>query len=414
MTSPKDREHLRRVAAEYAEISNSNVMKTRREIWRRSNRLEERTVPFQIEDNGTFFADLTPKPQCEGAFERGLEQTMLRAITNYKLIDDDRVFPPYCDIGWAIGRPALCPELQITYAPDSTGRNLGHKTNTPLADLANSFHKLRRAPFTVNREDTLRRAEAATALLGDLLPVRIVAPQTLSAGTGMAGLAVRLMGMDNLYMAMVDQPENVHRFFDFVSTEACDFLNWLEAEGLITPNNGEYCVGSGSCGYTDELPRRTIKDGEKILPEDCWGFQEAQEAVGLSPKMYAEFIHPYQRRTSDRYGLLYYGCCEPVHQFWPTLKQFKNLRKVTVSPWCDQESIAASAGKGCVLSRKPHPMKLCGPTFSAADFEAHVRETLDIAKENFVEIIFRDTCPLNGSMKGRMAEACTIVRRLRG
>ena len=414
MTEPRDRERLRAVAAEYAEVVNSDVMNARREVWRRSNRLEERTVPFQIEDNGTFFADLTPAPQCDGAFERGIEQQMLRSIANHRLIDDDRVFPPYCPINWAIRRPDICPELTITRAPDATGRELGYKTNTPLADLGNSLHKLQRGEFSVDREETQRRVETAEAAFGDLLPVKIVAPYTLAAGTGMAGKAVRLMGMDNLYMAMIGQPENVHRFFDFVATEGADLLDWLEAEELIRPNNGEFAVGSGSCGYTDELPRRDIRDGDKMLPEDCWGFVEAQEAVGLSPAMYAEFIHPYQRRLADRYGLVYYGCCEPVHQFWPSIKGFRNLRKITVSPWCDQEAIAASVGRDVVLSRKPHPMKLCGQAFDPGAFEEHVRETLDIASDNFVELIFRDTCTLSGPMKGRVAEACKIVRRLIG
>lgn len=414
MTTPQDRERLRTVAAEYVEIVNSDVMNERREVWRLSNRLEERTVPFLIEDNGTFFEDLTPKPQCEGAFERGLEQQMLRAITNHQLIDDDRVFTPYCAINWAIGRPDTCPELQLTRAPDKTGRELGYKTNTPLVDLGNSLHKLQRGEFRVDRAETHRRVEMAEEALGGLLPVEIVCQHTLSAGTGMANRAVQLVGMNHLYMAMIDQPENVHRFFEFVCTEGSDFLDWLEAEGLITPNSGEFSVGSGSCGYTDELPRREIKDGDRLLPQDCWGFAEAQEAAGLSPDMYAEFIHPYQRRLSDRYGLVYYGCCEPVHLFWPTLEKFSNLRKVTVSPWCDQEVMASSVGKSCVLSRKPHPLKLCGKSFDPAAFEAHVKETLDIARDNFVEIIFRDTCSLSGAMKGRVAEACKIVRRLVG
>jgi len=414
MTTPQDRDRLRTVAAEYAEIVNSDVMNERREVWRRSNRLEERTVPFLIEDNGTFFADLTPKPQCEGAFERGLEQQMLRAIANHRLIDDDRIFTPHCAINWVISRPNICPELELTRAPDKTGRELGYKTNTPLADLGNSLHKLQRGEFRVDREATHRHVEVAEQALGDILPVKIVCQHTLSAGTGMASKAVQLISMNNLFMAMVDQPESVHRFFEFVCTEGSDFLDWLEAEGLILPNNGEFGVGSGSCGYTDELPRREIKDGENLLPEDCWGFAEAQEAAGLSPDMYAEFIHPYQRRLGDRYGLIYYGCCEPVHLFCATLAQFTNLRKVTVSPWCDQEVMASAAGKRWVLSRKPHPLKFCGKSFDPGDFEAHVKETLDIASDNFVEIIFRDTCSLSGAMQDRTTEACKIVRRLIG
>ena len=414
MTSGKDRQRLRTVAAEYAAITRGDAMNRRRELWRRSNRLEERTVPFQIEDNGTFFADLTPKPQCEGEFERALEAGMLQAITNHQLIDDDRVFPPYCAINWVIQRPDVCPELKLTRAADATGRKLGYETNTPLADLAASFHKLVRGPFVVDRDATLRQQETAEQAFGDLLPVRIINATTLWAGCGMAGKAVNMMGMDNFYMAMIDQPEQVHRFFDFMSTEALEFLHWLEAEGLVTPNNGEFCVGSGSCGFTDELPQREIKDGARTMLGDCWGFQEAQEAVGISPEMYAAFIHPYQRRVSDRFGLLYYGCCEPVHLQWPVIRQFKNLRKITVSPWCDQTSIAAAVGKNVVLSRKPHPLKLCGEVFDPKEFETHIKETLDIAKDNFVELIFRDTCTLDGSMKDRMAVACGIIRRLIG
>ena len=397
MTTRKDRDILRVTAAEYAEVANSGEMNVRREIWRRSNRLEERTVPFQIEDNGSFFEDLAPQPQCEGKFERALEGAMLYALANYELIDDDRVFPPYCGINWAIHRPTICPDVKVTRVPDATGRALGYETNTPLADLGSSLHKLVCGPFRVNRDETARRAKIAAQAFGDILPVRTICGETLSAGCSLAQKAVHYMGMEAFYTAMAVEPENVHAFFDFVATESVEFLEWLEGESLIRPNSGEYCVGSGSCGYTDELPLSDAGPDGSVRPEDCWGFHEAQESAGISPEMYAEFIHPYQRRTSERYGLIYYGCCEAVHAQWPILKGFKNLRKVTVSPWCGQESIAASVGKGVVLSRKPHPMTLCGEAFDPGEFEAHVRETLDIARDNFVEIVFRDTCPLNGA-----------------
>jgi hypothetical protein len=414
MTTPRDRDRLREVAAEYAEIVNSEAMDARREVWRLTNRLEERTVPFQIEDNGTFFADLTPPPECEGGFERGCEAQLRRAITNHRLIADDRIFPRHFEVPWAIGRSSVCPDLQLRHSPDARGRELGYETNTPLADLAHSLHTLRPTEFSVDREDTYRRAEAAERLFGDLLPVEIVGRDVSTAGAGLAYYAVLLIGMDDFYLAMLDQPENVHRFFGFLADDAARFMDWLEAEGLITASEPAFDCGSGSCVYSDELPRREIPAGGTVHPGDCWGFIEAQEAVGMSPAMYAEFIHPYQRRLGDRFGLINYGCCEPVHAVWPTLRGFANLRKVTVSPWCDQESIAASAGRRVVLSRKPHPLKLCGVSFDPGDFAAHLRQTLDIMRDNFVELIFRDTCPLNGAMQDRVAEACRIVRRLIG
>ena len=138
--------------------------------------------------------------------------------------------------------------------------------------------------------------ETATEAFGDLLPVRIATRAPASAGTSLAQKAVLFIGMDDFYVAMLDQPENVHRFFDFLAADAARYLDWLDAESLITTDRHEFDCGSGSCVYTDELPRRAIAEGDPVHPEDCWGFIEAQESVGMSPEMYAEFIHPYQRR----------------------------------------------------------------------------------------------------------------------
>ena len=409
-----DRNRLRTLAGKCAEILNSNEMRERRERWRKSNRLIERTVPFVIEDNGTFFADLTPPQECQGELAREFEAQMLRVIANFELIDDDRIFPPFLPIEWMITRPELCPELQITRVPDATGRSLGFETNTPLADLESGLSKLKRGEFKVNREKTLLKLAEAKAAFGDLLPAQIVNSQVTGAPAGMSYRAVMWMGMDNFYMAMADQPENVHRLFEFISTEAQEFLDWMIKEDLVRPNGGEFWCGSGSIAYSDELPRRPLDDKGPWLPEDCWGFAEAQEAVGISNEMFAEFIFPYMERVAKRYGIVYYGCCEPVHGLWGTVSKLKNLRKTTVSPWCDQRIIAEAVGKNYVLSRKPHPMQLCSETFDPNSFRGHIKETLDITKDNFVELIFRDTCTLNGAMKNRVAQACGIVKNLTG
>ena len=188
----------------------------------------------------------------------------------------------------------------------------------------------------------------------------------------------------------------------------------MKKENLIMPNHQDFCCGSGSMAYTDELPRREIPENGQWLPEDCWVASEAQEAAGISNEMYAEFIFPYQNRAAKHFGLLYYGCCEAVHTLWPTVKQFKNLRKMTISPWCNQKIMAEAVGKNYVLSRKPHPMQLCSETFNPESFTQHIQETLDIAKDNFVELVFRDTNPLNGAMKNRVVDACAIVKKLIG
>lgn len=37
-----------------------------------------------------------------------------------------------------------------------------------------------------------------------------------------------------------------------------------------------------------------------------------QETVGISLEMFEEFIFPCYKKISESYGLLSYGCCEPV------------------------------------------------------------------------------------------------------
>ncbi len=413
MTTAGDREILRGLAARYAEIVFSQDMENRRDIWRRTNDLIERSVPFIIEDNGSYFKDLMPGLECEGETEQGFERYLRRAICNYENIPDDRIYYSFFPVEWKISRPAICP-VEITRAADAQGRFLGYETDKPLADLGPGLKKLRREPFKVNREGTYREVELAKDIFGDLLPVKITTNAGTSTGNGMAQKAVTLMGMDNFYMAMLDQPDNVHRFFEFVADESVDYMNWLIKEELFCLNNDAHWVGSGSIGYCRELPRRDIPESGPYLPEDCWCFIEAQEAVGLPNDMFTEFIFPYMNRVAQYYGLVYYGCCEPVHEFWPTLKNVKNLRKITISPWCNQEIMAGTVGRNVVLSRKPHPMQLCGENFSAEGFTAHIKESLDIAKDNFIELIFRDTNPLNGGMKERLAEACGIVKTLIG
>jgi hypothetical protein len=412
MTAIKDREILRNLAGKYARIVSSEEMGNRRDIWRRTNDLIDRSVPFIIEDNGTFFKDLVPALECDGETERGFEAYLSRVICNYECIPDDRIFYPFFPIAWKIQRPAICPELTITRAADASGRELGYETNTPLAELESGLEKLQRGEFSVDREGTYQAVALAEDIFGDLLPVKIMTDAGTATGNGMAQKAVSLMGMENFYIAMMDQPENVHRFFEFVAAESMDFMNWLLQEKLFCLNNDAHWVGSGSIGYSKELPRRNVPEKGPWLPEDCWCFIEAQEAVGLPNDMFTEFIFPYMNRVAQHYGLVYYGCCEPVHEFWSTLKTIKNLRKITISPWCNQEIMADVVGKEVVLSRKPHPMQLCSEVFNPEGFTAHIKESLDMAKDNFIELIFRDTNPLHGGMKDRLGEACGIIKKL--
>jgi len=153
--------------------------------------------------------------------------------------------------------------------------------------------------------------------------------------------------------------------------------------------------------------------GERIRSADRYGYLEAQEASSISPDMFAEFLMPHFRKLA-KFKLFKFGCCEPVHAFIGHLQELNGLRKVSVSPWCDLEKLAAACKRNVIWSRKSVPLKLCGSTFDPVDFRAHLQETLEIGDGFFIEFVFRDTNLLTGAMQNRLDDACRIVRDITG
>lgn len=405
---------LRQLAGKYAEYAHNSVMAQRREKWRLHNGLKQKTFPFHIEDNGTYFPDIMPPLECKDPEERALEDRLLYAITAYERINDDRIIPDRFIIEWHTDVTDICPELALTHADDGHGGNFGFKSNKPIKDIDADMGKLKKRTAVLNRPLTEKRAELAADVFRGLLPVEI---GTCSShySDGISNKAVLLMGMEELYYQMAAEPEAVHRFFTFLAEDNMALGQWEEDQNLLTLNNdGNQGYCSGSSQFSDEIPGRKIAKGEPLRSVDRYGYLEAQEAAGISPDMFEEFLMPHFRKLAAKFKLMKFGCCEAVHGLMPHLMTLPSLRKVSVTPWCDLEKLAAVCRKDIIWSRKPTPLKLVGDSYTAKDFREHIQQTLDIGKGFFVEFVFRDTNLLTGAMEGRLAEACRIVRELTG
>jgi hypothetical protein len=387
-------------------------MVQRREKWRLHNSMQEKTFPFHIEDNGTYFRDLTPPLKCEDEECRLLEARLLHALVSHEKIDDDRIIPDRFVVDWATGISSFCDALQFTHSDDGYGGTFGYESNKPLKDIDGDFDKLKKRTPTLDKELTERRAELAREVFEGLLPVTIGRTSSLYSD-GIANKAVHLMGMQELYLQMAMDPEAVHRLLTFLAEDNLALGQWEEEQELLILNNdGNQGYCSGSSQFSDEIPGREIEEGEVIGSTDRYGYLEAQEAAGLSPDMFGEFLMPHFSQFAEKFKLMKFGCCEAVHDLMPHLHKLKGLRKVSVTPWCDLEKLAANCNKDIIWSRKPVPLKLCGSTFEPYEFRSHLQETLEIGKEFSIEFIFRDTNRLTGEMEQRLIEACEIVREV--
>ena len=130
-----------------------------------------------------------------------------------------------------------------------------------------------------------------------------------------------------------------------------------------------------------------------------WGFCESQETVGVSPKLFEEFVFAYQLPLLDRFGLNIYGCCEPLDKRFDIVKRIPRLRKVTVSPWSDVEGMAEQLGSDYIYTRKVNPADIAQPTIDEEQIRAGLRHTLKATSKNRcpVEILMRDVLTLSGN-----------------
>ncbi len=157
-------------------------------------------------------------------------------------------------------------------------------------------------------------------------------------------------------------------------------------------------MGQGTWAFTNELPGYDQVGKRKFTPGDVWGFMDSQETVGISPQMYEEFIFPCYKKISEQFGLLSYGCCEPVHPIWDNcISKLKNLRKVSISPWCDQQFMGERLrGSRVIYHRKPSPNLLgVGGQLDEQAVREHIRETLMAARGCKLEITQRDVYTIN-------------------
>lgn len=406
-----ERAYLRDLAARQAEYAALPVMEERRQMWLDLNDGRPGARPPVILETWTFDRDFMPPDilQCETPVARGLESGLLRNLRNHELIDDDKVIPDTIDVGWSIEIDEMGVPIERRSADDVDGIATGYAFEHPIKDLAEGLERLRPAVCRVDHDRTASQKAFIEELFDGLLGVRL--------GSGPMGMTmltervIELMGMEAFFMAMFDSPDEVHALMAFLRDNALRVMRWSESEGLLRLNNGDQSSFGSSYNFTTRLPAPGFT-GEPARLCDMWGAANSQETVGISPELFREFCFPYYRDVCEPVGLLYYGCCEPVHPFWEDLQHLPHLKKASISRWCDQCAMGeALRGSEIVFSRKPDPNFLgVDVMLNEEGWRAHIRETLEATTDVFVEFIIRDVYTVHGDI----AKARRAVELARG
>jgi hypothetical protein len=410
MTSIQEREYLRELARRQMEIASLPIMGERIAKWRKLNNGELYEPLVSVEYNG-YYDEFFPEIKCLSPISRELEMQMIKNITYHEQLNDDRVIPTHISVPVQNSIIPFGIEEERIYARNEGGKkSMGYSVKHPINELEQDYHILGDTNYSVdiNLNNALRHKSEVEELIGDIMPVKI---EFSSFYFCLGGVLNSLMGMENMMLSLYECPELIHKMMDTLTNDYLTYMDKIEEGGAILLNNDSSHLGQGSWGYTDDLP--SAKElNRKVTFGDVWGYTNFQETTGISVKMFDDFFFSYMERITNRFGLLSYGCCEPIDMLWDScLSRLSNLRKLSISPWCKGESIAEKIrGKKIVYHCKPSANYVSSDaSFDDKAFEMHMAENVKTAAGCPVEVTFREELTLKGE-PWRMKKAVDITK----
>ncbi len=399
-----ERGRLRELAKKQLDYARSERNQERIQQWYRHNDLQGSRPMIQLE-MATFEQEILPgRLKCVSPAARELESQLLRNFLNMELFDDDRVVPDFYPMGYDTWFKLFDIDVHVEHAQMDGRESIGRHFIPAIGDLEEAYDNglIRPSTFGADLDRTKKRRQFVEEMIGDILPVRMKMDCLYSVPTQML---VHIMSMEQMMFNIYDYPELFKKMMHQIADDTIAYYRMLEEQKLILPTTAFENVGQGTFAFTRELPGEETLRERPFTTSDVWGFMDSQETVGISPDMYEEFIYPCYKKISEQYGLLSYGCCEPVHPIWDRcISKLKNLRKVSVSPWCDEEFMGEKLrGSRIIYHRKPSPNFLgVEPELDEDALREHFRATLHAARGCTLEFTQRDVYTLHHNIeKGR-------------
>ena len=423
MLNAKQRQKFRNLAAKWMEFANLPVMKERKRQWKAIKDLQAEKPMILVET--CMLMDYVDESEIisEDRYLRNLEKYMIETVRHGEEIQDDIVFEPYLRIPYILDISDYGVPIESNYAQDANGMSLGFSFNHPIKTFKD-VDKLRLRSRRVDLVKTKYRKELLEDIMGDIIKIRVGGYDPFFTNEGYnpwlgclyAGLTMdlfKLIGNENLLLWVYDNPKLIHNIMSLLRNDRIAHFQLMEKEKLLFINIDTYNPGPGSYGYVSDLPAEDRND-ENIRLKDCWCWADGQEIIGHSPTMINEFFLPYTAEITNKFGLLYYGCCEGLHDRFECIeKTFTNLRAVSVSRWSNLFKMGELIGKKYVYSRKPFPAFISSNYPNWDLLKKDIKDTLVAAKGCNLEILFRDIYTINWD-RARLKRWAEMAKNLIG
>jgi len=394
---PADRDVLRRLAGEIAQIAQDPANADHDRAWRDLNAMKPGARPL-VWINEIPWGEMNVNDEltlrCADPLCRGIEDQFRKTIYQWRHLRGHMIVEPvyYCPM--AIRDTGFGIRQQGQNNPTgAVGAIVSQEFDPQIKSLAD-VEKIRRPELSVDRAASARLLADAHALFDGILTVRQrgVAHQWFTLWDNL----IRWYGVQDAMMDFILNPELVHAALAKLLDAFLFRLDQYERLGLLSPTNGPMRVGSGGYACSDELPGTEGAPGT-VTAGMQWGCANAQILSDVSPAMHEEFSLRYDREWLKRFQVTYYGCCEALHNKMDILASVPNLRKVSMSPWANVEKMVERGGSRYVLSFKPNPAVFADPDRWHPEWARRDLDTV-LAKTRGcgVEIIMKDISTVAG------------------
>lgn len=384
-----DREILRNHAKRLRELAELPIQQEKVRLWTAHNDLQD-TRPLIFIDPENGWNEIIPWDtlECEGELAKDWEMWLRKEVIWGEKMKDDRVqeakfYLPYTavDTEWGVD---TTPEGME--GVESGGAYTFHP---PIEDMETDLDLVKCPEIHVDEEATRMAYDLACEIFDGILTVEIRHKWWHSMH--LTWDYSNLRGLENMLYDFYDYPDEVHQLMRKMTDGYKAKAHYLQEHGYLCYNSNSSYVGSGGYGFSTQLPACGPQgQSTGAAMKDMWLFLESQETGEVSPQMFAEFVLPYQIELAEDFGMLSYGCCEPINPRWDYVKKIPHLRRVSVSAWANVETMSEQLGSDYVYSHKPSPSYLAVPQMDEDYIRTYIRDFLKKTRRNHVEIMMKD------------------------
>jgi len=373
-----DKDVLRRLASELADIAALPVQREKARLWRDLNDLK--SVRPMVWINEICWHEMNVDDEltlrCSHPWAQDQERELRRTLYQWRHLPADMIVNDYLvsPILYHSTDFGITEDVDVVKTDESSDVVSRH-FKVQIADFGD-LEKIRMPVVTRYDRATAVHYQAMCEVYQGILPVRKEGQSHIWFTPW--DYLIRWWGIEQAMMDLIERPDLVHAAVDRMVDAWMVELDQFEAQNLLALDCNNTRIGSGGYGYTSRLPGADF-DPARVRPHNMWGCSNAQIFSTVSPRMHWEFALEHDLRWLQRWGLTYYGCCEPLSGKIEILRRIPNLRKISVSPWCDNHRIVEQVGDDYVLSRKPSPAIFAENTWDPEQARAQLLEFLDAA-----------------------------------